>query len=144
KPGSPANLANNIAIQLTSKITKPEGYELKVSAGKIDISGKDPAGICYAIQSSLQLLPVEIESSKIVNNVEWKVPSVAISDAPAFGYRGLMLDVARHFMPYSFIKKMIDLMAMQKMNKLHLHLTDSQGWRFESKKYPKLNSIGAF
>jgi hexosaminidase len=139
-----ANAENTISIELSNKITTPEGYELNVSTGKINIAAKNPVGVFYAIQSLLQLLPVEIESNKLVKNIDWKLPVVSIVDAPAFSYRGLMLDVARHYMPYEYIKKLIDLMAMQKMNTLHLHLTDSQGWRFESKKYPKLNSIGAY
>ena len=135
---------NSVTVNINNKITAAEGYELKVTTDKINIAAKNPAGVFYAIQSLLQLLPVEIESNQQVKNIDWKVPVVSIADAPAFSYRGLMLDVARHYMPYDYIKKLIDLMAMQKMNTLHLHLTDSQGWRFESKKYPKLNSMGAY
>lgn len=135
---------NFIAIKLTDSISQPEGYQLSVNPNNIQIEAGTPAGIFYAVQSLLQLLPVEIESPNPVKNGQWKVAAVEINDAPKFSYRGLMLDVARHFMPYSFLEKMVDLMAMQKMNTLHLHLTDSQGWRFESKKYPKLTQIGAY
>jgi len=135
---------NFIAIELVDSITQPEAYHLTVNPTNIQIEAGTPAGIFYAIQSLLQLLPVEIESANPVKNVQWKAAAVEINDAPTFSYRGLMLDVARHFMPYNFLEKMVDLMAMQKMNTLHLHLTDSQGWRFESKKYPKLTEIGAY
>ena len=135
---------NFIEAELTGRIAQSEGYHLDIGPKSIKIEASTPAGIFYAVQSLLQLLPVEIESPTIVKNIPLKIPAMAIDDAPAFGYRGLMLDVARHYMPYDFLEKMIDLMAMQKMNTLHLHLTDSQGWRFESKKYPKLNTIAAY
>src|SRR6185503_15126280 len=135
---------NFIAIEITSRIPRPEGYRLNISPQSIKIEAATTTGVFYAVQSILQLLPVEIESPNLVSNIQLKIPAMVINDAPAFGYRGLMMDVARHYMPYSFLQKLIDLMAMQKMNTLHLHLTDSQGWRFESKKYPKLNSIGAY
>jgi len=135
---------DDILVRLTDSIAQPEGYHLEINSNSITIEAGTPAGVFYAVQSLLQLLPTEIESPILVKNVQWKVQAVVIEDAPAFTYRGLMLDVARHFMPYSFLEKMVDLMAMQKMNTLHLHLTDSQGWRFESKKYPKLTTIGAY
>lgn len=100
-------------------------------------------GVFYAIQSLIQLLPAEIESNVPLPGVKWRIPVVKITDAPAFAYRGIMVDVARHFMPLSFLKKLVDLMAMQKMNNLHLHLTDDQGWRIEIKKYPKLTAVGS-
>jgi hexosaminidase len=135
---------HDIFVKLTDNIAQPEGYHLEISSNSIKIEAGTPTGVFYAVQSLLQLLPTEIESPTLVKNVQWKAQAVVIDDAPAFAYRGLMLDVARHFMPYGFLEKMVDLMAMQKMNTLHLHLTDSQGWRFESKKYPKLNTIGAY
>ncbi len=135
---------HDILVRLTDNITQPEGYHMEISPNSIKIEAGTPTGVFYAVQSLLQLLPTEIESPILVKNVQWKAQAVVIDDAPAFAYRGLMLDVARHFMPYNFLEKMVDLMAMQKMNTLHLHLTDSQGWRFESKKYPKLNTIGAY
>jgi len=135
---------NFIEVELTSRVAQSEGYYLNIDPKSIKIEAATPAGVFYAVQSLLQLLPVEIESPTIIKNISLNIPAMVIDDAPALGYRGLMLDVARHYMPYDFLEKMIDLMAMQKMNTLHLHLTDSQGWRFESKKYPKLNTIGAF
>ncbi|WP_183574917.1 family 20 glycosylhydrolase [Mucilaginibacter sp. X5P1] len=135
---------NFIAIELTKRITGAEAYHITINPDSISIEAGTPAGVFYAVQSLLQLLPAEIENSALAGNVKWAIPAMVIDDAPAFSYRGLMLDVARHYMPYDFLEKMIDLMAMQKMNTLHLHLTDSQGWRFESKKYPKLTQIGAY
>lgn len=135
---------NFIAISLTDHITQSEGYHLNIEPHHITIEAGTPAGVFYGIQSLLQLLPVQIESPVVVAGVQWKVPAMEIEDEPKFAYRGLMLDVARHYMPYSFLEKMVDLMAMQKMNSFHLHLTDSQGWRFESKKYPKLTQVGAY
>jgi len=135
---------NFIEIGLNREIGQLEAYHINISPAGIRIAAATPAGAFYAVQTLLQLLPVEIESPVPVKNISLKIPSMLIDDAPAFGYRGLMLDVARHYMPYDFLEKLIDLMAMQKMNTLHLHLTDSQGWRFESKKYPKLNTIAAY
>ena len=106
------------------------------------VSAKDHSGLFYAVQSLLQLLPQAIESEKLATSQQWAMPVVAIQDAPAFEYRGLMIDVARHFQPISFLKKLVDMMAMQKMNRLHLHLVDDQGWRIEIKKYPKLTAVG--
>ena len=142
-----SNRAKNrsiITISLDSKMAHHEGYVLKITKNKIDLKAKKPAGIFYGVQTILQLLPVEIESQTLQNNIAWSVPCAEITDAPRFTYRGVMLDVARHYQSIPFIKKLIDLLAMQKMNHLHIHLTDSQGWRFESKKYPKLTQIGAY
>jgi hexosaminidase len=133
-----------IEMSLDKKIHPDEGYQLNVNPYKIQIRAKNATGIFYAVQTVLQLLPDAIEQPGLQKGISWAIPCVDISDAPRFGYRGIMLDVARHFMPVEFIKKLIDLLAMQKMNRLHLHLTDSQGWRFESKKYPKLTQIGAY
>jgi len=133
-----------IVVSLDKTITDDEGYQLTVLPQKILLKGKTTEGIFYGVQSILQLLPEEIEKNDLQKNMKWAIPCVAIKDEPRFPYRGIMLDVARHYMPYSFLKKLIDLLAMQKMNRLHLHLTDSQGWRFESKKYPKLNQFGAY
>jgi hexosaminidase len=107
-------------------VASMEGYHLSVTPSAITITAKTKAGAFYGMQTLLQL---EAQSKNI--------PVLEIDDAPAFGYRGLMLDVGRHFMPVSFIKQLLDVMAMQKMNNLHLHLTEDQGWRIEIKKYPK-------
>jgi hexosaminidase len=133
-----------IIASIDKSIANDEGYQLDISSEKILLKAKTTAGIFYGIQTILQLLPEEIEKDSVQKNIKWQVPCVVIKDEPRFGYRGIMLDVARHYESPEFIKKLIDLLAMQKMNRLHLHLTDSQGWRFESKKYPKLTQIGAY
>ncbi|MFM6968940.1 MAG: family 20 glycosylhydrolase [Sediminibacterium sp.] len=115
-----------------SVVTNSEGYLLTVTPKQIKVLAKTKVGAFYGMQTLLQL---EVASKKI--------PVLTIEDAPAFGYRGLMLDVGRHFMPITFIKQLLDVMAMQKMNNLHLHLTEDQGWRIEIKKYPKLTSVGS-
>jgi hexosaminidase len=91
----------------------------------------------------MQLLPAEVEENSLVKGIAWQAPAVSIKDAPRFPYRGLMLDACRHFMPADFIKKQIDVMALFKINRLHWHLTDDQGWRIEVKQYPKLTEIGS-
>lgn len=119
-----------------------EGYRLKVNKKGVVIESATEAGRYYALQSLRQLLPREVV---LGNYGEKKVnlPFVEITDQPRFAYRGFMLDVSRHFHPVSEIKRMIDLMAMYKMNRFHWHLTDDDGWRAEIKKYPKLTTIGA-
>ena len=113
-----------------------EGYELSISTNAIKLSANRAAGLFYAIQTLRQLLPTHH-----VQNVS--VPAVLIRDIPRFEWRGAMLDVARHFFGVEDIKRYIDLIAHYKMNRLHLHLTDDQGWRLEIKSWPKLTEIGA-
>lgn len=134
---------NYVLVLRDPSIASEEGYSLTVTPDEIEIRARTAAGVFYAMQSLLQLLPVAI-SAPAAGVTTWSVPCVQIEDAPRFAYRGVMLDVARHYMPMEFIFKLVDLLAMQKMNRLHLHLTDSQGWRFESLKYPKLTQIGAY
>jgi hexosaminidase len=133
---------NFIQVNLSTEIAVDGGYSLEILPESIQIKAKDAVGVFYAVQSLLQLLPTEIEGEARSTINQWRVPVVLIKDAPAFRYRGLMLDVSRHFMPLDFLKRLIDLMAMQKMNNLHLHLTDDQGWRIEIKKYPRLTAVG--
>jgi hexosaminidase len=120
-----------------------EGYRLLVAPKGVTIQAQTAKGAFYGVQSLLQLLPVEIFSPAVVNNVKWKVPYVTIKDVPRYAYRGLMLDVGRHFMPLDFVKKYIDLIALHKQNQFHWHLTEDQGWRIEIKKYPELTTIGS-
>lgn len=134
--------SNFIAFTFDPSLSKPGAYSINVLSDKVLVTAKDPSGLFYAVQSLLQLLPPVIESDRLVTRQQWSMPVVSIQDAPAFEYRGLMVDVARHFQPISFMKKLVDLMAMQKMNRLHLHLVDDQGWRIEIKKYPKLTEVG--
>ncbi len=112
-----------------------EGYKINITKNRILITGKE-AGLFYAVQSLMQLMPEKI--GNLIN-----IPATEINDYPRFKYRGLHLDVARHFYPVSFIKKYLDIMSQYKLNNFHWHLTDDQGWRIEIKKYPKLTTIGA-
>ncbi|UII20871.1 beta-N-acetylhexosaminidase [Fulvivirga ligni] len=121
-----------------------EGYTLKVENTGAEIIGKDHAGLFYGMQTLNQLLPTAIESEQVIENKKWLLPIVSIRDYPRYKWRGLHLDVARHFSPVEFVKEYIDNMAMHKLNTFHWHLTDDQGWRIEIKKYPKLTEIGAY
>lgn len=121
-----------------SKNTQPGSYTLEVTDKGIDITGHDEQGVFYGIQTLIQLLPPHLSNNTI------QIPYVTIRDHPRFAYRGLHLDVGRHFMPIDFIKKYIDLIAYHKLNYFHWHLTEDQGWRIEIKKYPKLTQVGAW
>lgn len=135
----------NILLSLDSSLDVPndEGYSLEVSKDAVKVVAKTTQGLFYGMQSFLQLLPAEIESPSKVNGIAWQAPAVSIKDAPRFGYRGIMLDPCRHFMPAENIKKYIDVLSLFKINRIHWHLTDDQGWRIEIKKYPKLTEIGS-
>jgi hexosaminidase len=128
----------------TEQSLADEAYSLEVQKNRIEIKAAKPAGFFYAVQSLRQLLPAEIESSKKQEKAEWLVPVINISDGPSFKWRGFMLDVSRHFFPKEDVLKMIDYLALHKINTLHLHLVDDQGWRIEIKKYPKLTTVGAW
>lgn len=163
----------NIANYLNQKVENSAGYKLKISADNIDVENliklnnlKDNRlgnegytlisnakgieisgtyeGQFYGIQSLLQLLPAEIFETKIQDNIELLIPFVEIEDSPRFEWRGMHLDVCRHFFSVEFIKKYIDYLAIHKMNTFHWHLTEDQGWRIEIKKYPKLTEVSAF
>ena len=121
-----------------------EGYRLSVTPKKVTITANQPAGIFYGVQSFLQLLPAGIETNSRVTDVTWTAPCVSITDYPRFGWRGLMLDVSRHFFTKEEVKKYMDQMARYKYNTLHLHLSDDQGWRIEIKSLPQLTSVGAW
>lgn len=136
--------SNFIAIGVDSASElKAEGYTLNSGAGGVEIVGKDAAGAFYGVQTLLQLLPAQIESTTVVKNTEWTLPAVAVKDYPRFEYRGLMLDVCRHFVDIDFIKKQLDVLSMFKINNFHWHLTEDQAWRIEIKKYPKLTELGS-
>ena len=120
-----------------------EGYTLDVTPSAVVVKAKTPQGLFYGMQSFMQLLPAEIENATIAENVSWSVPCVTIKDEPRFGYRGIHLDPVRHFMSVEDVKRNLDVLALFKINRMHWHLTDDQGWRIEIKKYPKLTEIGA-
>jgi hexosaminidase len=124
-----------------------EAYSLAVNENNVQLTANHPMGLFHGVQTIRQLLPPEIELrsySEVPNGVKWTIPSVTIEDNPRFAYRGMHLDVGRHFMPVEFVKKYIDLLVLHKMNTFHWHLTEDQGWRIEIKKYPKLTEIGAW
>ncbi|BAU55763.1 family 20 glycosylhydrolase [Mucilaginibacter gotjawali] len=134
--------SHSIQLVNDASMTAPEAYGLEITPSKVTISAGSPAGIFHAIETIRQLLPAEIESGKTYKHLS--IPALKINDAPAYAWRGMHLDVSRHFFGISYLKKLIDVMALYKMNKLHLHLTDDQGWRIEIKKYPKLTGEGAW
>ncbi len=135
---------NYISLAISDTLDlKEEGYILKVNTSHIEIVGKTAKGVFYGLQTLLQLLPAEIESKSKRNDISLLIPGVVITDEPFFDWRGMHLDVSRHFFGVDFIKKQLDIMAMFKINKFHWHLTDDQGWRLEIKKYPKLTTLGA-
>ena len=121
-----------------------EGYQLSVTPSHITIRANKPAGIFYGAQSLIQLFPKEIESKELVENIEWAIPCVEVTDYPRLGWRGLMFDVARHFFTKEEVKQYINAMVRYKYNILHLHLTDDEGWRIEIKGLPKLTEVGAW
>jgi len=136
-------------IELTTKGAKaelgPEGYELDVAPDVVSIKAPTQAGLFYGVQTLLQLFPPEIFTNSKVGNVNWEIPFAAhIEDQPRFPWRGFMLDCARHFFSKGEVKRVLDDMALHKLNMFHWHLTDDQGWRIEIKKYPKLTQIGAW
>jgi len=133
----------NTIIFENTKTENPEGYLLTVTNKTIRIKAGSSNGFFYALQTLYQLMPVEIYGQKKAGINVWSVPCVQIADAPRFAYRGLHLDVCRHFFPVEFIKKYINAMAIHKLNYFHWHLTDDQGWRIEIKKYPKLTEVGS-
>jgi hexosaminidase len=146
---TPATNSQSAAIQLVLNPKADaglgkEGYQLTVTTSGVIIKANQPAGLFYGAQTFLQLLPKEIDSKTAVKNMTWQAPCVNITDYPRFGWRGLMFDVSRHFFTKQQVKDFMDEMARYKMNLLHLHLTDDEGWRIEIKSLPKLTEVGAW
>ena len=140
---------DTISMELdNNSMLQPNAYTLRVDQHGVTIKGKDANGLFYGIQSLIQLLPLPdtatFPRSASVALTTLSIPFVFISDYPRFDYRGMHLDVARHFFPVTFIRKYIDYLALHKMNVLHWHLTDDQGWRIEIKKYPLLTQVGSW
>ncbi len=127
-----------------AKTLGAEGYRIEVRPGRVTIVAPEASGAFYGVQTLRQLLPPEIFREAPVDGITWSIPAVTIDDHPRFTWRGMHLDVSRHFMPKEFVKKYIDLLALHKMNTFHWHLTDDQGWRLEIKKYPRLTEVGAW
>lgn len=129
----------------TDTALAPEHYRLEVHPGRILIQASDLHGFFYALQTLRQQLPAALAGpSPAPEGTRWQLPAQRVDDGPRFPYRGLMLDVSRYFLPPAAIRKMIDGMALLKLNYLHLHLTDDNGWRLEIKRYPRLTQVGAW
>lgn len=128
---------NAIVLGLDPSIANKEGYVLTTTPEGININGQTENGVFYGIQTIRKSIPAEAKEATIL------IPAGEIKDEPRFSYRGMHLDVGRHFFPKEFMKKYIDLLALHNMNTFHWHLTDDQGWRIEIKKYPKLTEIGS-
>ena len=135
--------AGNIYLALSSVDAQlgDEGYQLEITNDVVNLTANKPAGLFNGIQTIRQLLPAGIEMAS-KQQVPWEIPAGIIRDYPEYSFRGVMLDVARHFFQVEDVKRYIDLMAAYKMNVMHLHLADDQGWRIEIKKWPKLTTIG--
>lgn len=137
--------SSGINLELDTTLPNTDEYRLEVTAKGIQITGQSYRGVLLGIQTLRQLLPSQIEQPAQANQqVKWDVPAVSITDFPSMQWRGLMLDVSRHFYTTAEVKELLDLMALYKLNKFHWHLTDDQGWRIEIKKYPLLTEKGAF
>ena len=134
-----ASKGRRIALRLDPAVAGEEAYRLEVTPRGIEIRASTDQGLFWGVQTLRQLLPPDASGSTKVT-----IPTVRIEDAPAFGYRGHMLDVGRHFYPVSFVKKQLDLMSYYKLNVFRWHLTEDQGWRIEIKRYPKLTEVGAW
>jgi hexosaminidase len=128
----------------TAGTWRPEEYRLNVSKRMVELRAESPEGLFRGIQTLRQLFPPMIESDTTINDVAWVLPCVSITDYPRFSWRGMHLDVSRHFFDVDFIKRYIDILAMHKLNIFHWHLVDDQGWRIEIKKYPLLTEVGAW
>ena len=139
KPGK-----DMVYCKLNASIVNKEAYKMTISKDRIEIEASAPVGFFYAMQTIRQLLPPEIEKNVWTKDVTWAVPCAVIEDAPRYPYRGLLLDVCRHFSDVNSVKRYIDKLAFHKLNRFHWHLTDDQGWRIEIKKYPKLAEISAW
>ncbi|MCW5942244.1 MAG: beta-N-acetylhexosaminidase [Fimbriimonadaceae bacterium] len=137
--------APGVSLRLDPRLASlgQEGYRLRVDRSGVVVRSAGLEGLFYGVQTLRQLLPPEAFGGKGAPRGGWKLPCVAIEDRPRFAWRGAHLDVARHFMPKWFLLRFVDALAMHKMNVLHLHLTDDQGWRIQIERYPKLVSVGS-
>ena len=144
----PADTTSGEAIWLMAHGARPEwgreGYALQATPAGCRIRANATAGFFYATQTLFQLLPVQFYAPEPAAGVTWQMPCVSVVDVPRFPWRGMHLDVCRHFFPVEFVKRYIDILAMHKINTFHWHLTDDQGWRIEIKKYPRLTEVGAW
>lgn len=132
--------SGTICFMLTDTL-QSEAYHLEIGDNGISVSAGGRAGLFYALQTIKQLMPDAYFTGTVTD--DWTIPSLVINDAPAFGYRGYMLDVARHFFSKREVERILDIMAFYKMNRFHWHLTDDQGWRIEIPEYPRLTQVGS-
>jgi hexosaminidase len=135
-------------IKLTTEGSDPnlgaEGYELIIAKDSVLIRAPAEAGLFYGAVTFLQLLPAEVFAAKPVSGVTWEAPCLEIRDHPRFAWRGMLLDVSRHFFTKTEVEQILDALALHKINVLHWHLVDDQGWRIEIKRYPRLAEVGAW
>jgi hexosaminidase len=136
--------AGTIILGLGLESTDPEAYTLRVTRSDITIIGAGSEGLLWGVQTLRQLLPPEFEDARGERRPSWRVPGVEIEDAPRFGWRGSLMDVSRHFFPAESVKRYVDLLSRHKMNVLHWHLTEDQGWRLEIEAYPRLTEVAAW
>ena len=129
---------NSIILAVDGSITNKEGYQLEVTSENIHLNGGSESGVFYGIQTLYKALPLTKNKQ-----VSAAIPVGTVNDYPRFGYRGFMVDVGRHYFPVSYLKQIIDMLALHNINYFHWHLTEDQGWRIEIKKYPKLTEIGS-
>lgn len=149
--GMPAEISESkkpsngsVFMCIDTAVKSAEGYVLTIIPKKIIIRARTAAGLFYGVQSIRQLMPAGVEAQKVTKGFVLSVPACEIKDSPRFPYRGMHLDVSRHFFSPEMVKRYIDMIALHKMNIFHWHLTDDQGWRIEIKKYPKLTEVGGF
>jgi hexosaminidase len=148
----PSHRPNTITLRTTSDEPLPAGplgdrsesFRLTITADGVEVLGGGPAGVFYGVQALLQLLPADVYRRGTIRDEPWTIPATTIEDAPAFAWRGVMLDVCRNFRTKAEVLRVIDQLAAHRINRLHFHLTDDQGWRIEIRKYPKLTEIGSW
>jgi hexosaminidase len=142
-PASSGNIVLTLKPDQDSALGK-EGYTLEVESGGVRITAPTAAGLFYGGQTLRQLLPPAIFSTQPQTGLRWEIPACKIDDQPRFAWRAFMLDYSRHFSDIATTKRLLDAMAMHKLNLLHMHLADDEGWRIEIKQYPKLTEVGAW
>lgn len=138
------NATGTITFRIDPSVEGREAYHLSIASQGVVLTASTSDGLFYGAQSLLQLLPPQVEGEQRLSGVTaWQIPAAVINDAPRFAYRGVMLDPCRHFLPVDAVKRQIEMLSAYKINHLHWHLTDDQGWRIEIKKYPRLTEIGS-
>ncbi len=143
-PVLPASDGPAICLECDPGVAGAEAYRLRIERQGVLLSAATPHGLTHAMHTLLQLWPPEVHAGRPLPGADWALPGLLIEDAPRFAWRDLMLDCSRHLMPIGFLRRLIDLMAMHKLNRFHWHLTDDQGWRIEIRKYPRLTDVGAW